>query len=49
MTIDPHAAPGPRTITLKTAGGTAAVPFELLAPARGPGFPPDDVIYLVMP
>jgi len=53
VTIDPHAAPGPRTITLKTAGGTAAVPFELLAPlpreGRFQGFSPDDVIYLVMP
>ncbi len=53
VTIDPHAAPGPRTLTLKTAGGTAAVPFELLAPlpreGRFQGFSPDDVLYLVMP
>jgi glycosidase len=51
--IDPHAAPGPRTITLKTSGGTVGVPFELLAPlpreGRFQGFSPDDVVYLIMP
>jgi glycosidase len=51
--IDPAAAPGPRTIVLRTAGGTAAVPFELLAPlpraGRFQGFSPDDAIYLLMP
>ena len=53
VTIDPRATPGPRTITLKTATGTAAVPLELLAPlprdGRFQGFTPDDVVYLVMP
>jgi glycosidase len=53
VTIDPHAAPGPRTITLKTAAGAAAVPLELLAPlpreGRFQGFSPDDAMYLVMP
>jgi glycosidase len=53
VTIDRSAAPGPRTITLETAGGTAAAPFELLAPlpreGRFQGFSPDDVLYLVMP
>jgi glycosidase len=53
VTIDAHAAPGPRTITLKAAGGTAAVPFELLAPlpreGRFQGLSPDDVLYLAMP
>ena len=53
VTIDPHATPGPRTITLKTATGAAAVPLELLTPlprdGRFQGFTPDDVVYLVMP
>ena len=53
VTIDPQAAPGPRTLELKTAAGTAAVSFELLAPlpreGRFQGFSPDDAIYLVMP
>jgi glycosidase len=51
--IDAQAAPGPRTLTLQTAGGTAAVPFEVLAPLRRAGrfqgLSPDDAVYLIMP
>jgi glycosidase len=53
VTIAGDAAPGPRTIALKTAAGSATVPFELLAPlprqGRFQGFSPDDVLYLIMP
>ena len=53
VTIDPRATPGPRTIGLRTASGTAAIPFEILAPlpreGRFQGFSADDVIYLLMP
>jgi glycosidase len=53
VTIDPEAAPGLRTIRLRTAGGTAEVPLEVLAPLPRPGrfqgFSPDDAIYLLMP
>ena len=53
VAIDPKAAPGPRTVTLRTAGGTAEAPFELLAPlpreGRFQGFSADDAIYLLMP
>jgi neopullulanase len=53
VTVDAQAAPGPRTLELKTAAGRAAVPFALLAPlpreGRFQGFSPDDAIYLVMP
>jgi len=53
VTIDPKAAPGPRRIRVKTAGGTAAIPLELLAPlpraGRFQGFSPDDAMYLLMP
>ena len=53
LTIDPKAEPGPRKLRLRTAGGVADVPFELLAPlpreGRFQGFSPDDVIYLIMP
>jgi glycosidase len=53
VNIDPHAAPGPRVLDLRTPGGTAKVPFEILAPlpraGRFQGFSPDDVIYLLMP
>jgi glycosidase len=53
VAIDPRAVPGPRTIGLRTAGGTAKVPFEVLAPLPRPGrfqgFSPDDAIYLLMP
>src|SRR5512143_1907299 len=30
--IDPKAAPGPRVLDLRTSGGTAKVPLEILAP-----------------
>jgi glycosidase len=53
VAIDPKAAPGPRTIGIRTAGGTAAIPLEVLAPlareGRFLGFSPDDVVYLLMP
>src|SRR5512143_2295307 len=53
LKIDPHAAPGARVLELRTPGGTAKVPFEILAPlpraGRFQGFSPDDVIYLLMP
>jgi glycosidase len=53
LNIDPKAAPGPRVLELATPGGTAKVPFEILAPlpraGRFQGFSPDDVIYLLMP
>ena len=45
--------PGPVPLTLKTADGTAAIPFEIseAMPREGrfQGFSPDDVIYLIMP
>jgi glycosidase len=51
--IDPHAAPGPRALDLRTPEGTAKVPLEILAPlpraGRFQGFSPDDAIYLLMP
>ena len=53
VAIDPKAAPGPRTIGIRTASGTAAIPLEVLAPlpraGRFQGFSPDDAMYLVMP
>jgi neopullulanase len=53
VTIDPASAPGPRTLRLRTAGGGADVPLELLAPLPRPGrfagLSPDDVVYLAMP
>ena len=53
VAIDPKAAPGPRTIGIRTASGTAAIPLEILAPlpraGRFQGFSPDDAMYLVMP
>jgi glycosidase len=53
VAVDPAAAPGRRALRLRTAGGVADVPFELLAPLPGEGrfqgFGPDDVLYLVMP
>jgi neopullulanase len=53
VAIDPGAAPGPRSITIRTPGGEAGVPLELLAPlpreGRFRGFSPDDAMYLVMP
>ncbi len=53
VTIDPKASPGPRTIGIRTASGSAAIPLEILAPlpraGRFRGFSPDDAIYLLMP
>jgi glycosidase len=53
VSIDPTAAPGPRTIGIRTAAGTATIPLEILAPlpraGRFQGFSPDDAMYLVMP
>jgi neopullulanase len=53
VTIDTHAAPGPRGIGIRTAGGTATIPLELRAPlpraGRFQGFSPDDAMYLLMP
>jgi glycosidase len=50
----PHTArPGAHSLQIRTADGTALVPFEIdtpLSPAgRFQGFSPDDVIYLIMP
>jgi glycosidase len=53
VAIDPKASPGPRTIGIRTASGSAAIPLEILAPlpraGRFQGFSPDDAIYLLMP
>jgi glycosidase len=53
VTIDRQATPGPRALDLRTPGGKAKVPFEILAPlpreGRFQGFSPDDVVYLLMP
>jgi glycosidase len=51
--IDPSAAPGMRTLRVKTAAGATDVPFELSAPlprvGRFQGITSDDVLYLLMP
>jgi glycosidase len=51
--VDPSAAPGPRALTVRTAGGVAEIPFGVLSPlpraGRFQGFGPDDVLYLAMP
>jgi glycosidase len=53
VTIDPQAAPGPRAIGIRTAGGHGSIPLEILAslPRQGrfQGFSPDDAVYLLMP
>jgi len=53
LTIDRHAAPGPRKLRLRTAAGVAEASFEVLRPlpreGRFQGVTPDDVIYLLMP
>lgn len=53
VTIPRNAKPGPVSFTVKTAGGTASVPFEITAPlertGRFQGFSADDLIYLIMP
>ena len=51
--IDPHAAPGPRSIRLTTPAGATDARFTLVAPlprsGRFQGFSPDDFIYELMP
>jgi glycosidase len=53
VTIPRGAAPGAYPLTLRTAGGTAPVPFTVAAPlspaGRFGGFGPDDAMYLIMP
>jgi len=53
LQVDQSAAPGPRRIRIRTASGTAEIPFDLLAPlpreGRFQGFSSDDVVYLTMP
>jgi glycosidase len=53
VAVNPKAAPGPRTLGIRTAYGAAAIPFEIVAPLPRPGrfqgFSPDDAIYLLMP
>lgn len=53
VAIEGMAAPGPRLLDIRTAGGAAKIPFEILAPlprqGRFQGFSPDDAIYLLMP
>ncbi|HSD65099.1 MAG TPA: alpha-amylase family glycosyl hydrolase [Vicinamibacteria bacterium] len=53
VAIARQAEPGPRTIAIRTAGGSAKVPFDVLAPLPRPGrfqgFSEDDAIYLLMP
>lgn len=50
--IPSNTKPGLGKITVTTSGGSASVPFEILAPlspvGRFQGFSPDDVIYLIM-
>jgi glycosidase len=51
--LDAAAAPGRRTLRVRTPGGAAEAAFEVLAPlpreGRFQGFGPDDVLYLIMP
>jgi len=53
LAIPRDLAPGNYPLTLRTAGGTAPVPFTVSAPlpvaGRFQGFDSDDVIYLLMP
>jgi glycosidase len=53
VSIDQEASPGPRTIGIRTAGGAASIPLEILEPlpreGRFQGFSSDDAIYLLMP
>jgi glycosidase len=53
VVIDPDAIPGPRSLRVRTAGGSVDLPFELVAPlapgGRFQGLSSDDVLYLVMP
>jgi glycosidase len=51
--VEAGAVPGPHPIRIRTAGGAADVPFDLLPPlprgGRFQGFSPEDVVYLAMP
>jgi len=54
--IDPHAAPGPRSIRITTPAGATDARFTIVAPLaragrsrRFQGFSPDDFIYELMP
>ncbi len=53
VSIDPAAAPGPRTLKLSGPGGATTAAFEVLAPlpreGRFAGITSDDVVYLIMP
>jgi glycosidase len=53
VTIPKGAAAGSYPLTLRTAGGSARVPFTVSAPlanlGRFQGYGPDDVMYLIMP
>jgi glycosidase len=53
VTLPRRLAPGTYPLTLRTAAGSARVPFTVSAPlpsaGRFQGFGPDDVIYLLMP
>ena len=53
VTIDPHAAPGPRSIRIATPAGVTDAQFTVVAPlarsGRFQGFSPDDFIYELMP
>jgi glycosidase len=53
VTIPRGATPGSYPLRLRTAGGSAPVPFTVSAPlsaaGRFAGFGPDDVMYLIMP
>lgn len=53
VAIPPDAAPGPYPLAVRTAGGSATIPFAVAAPldpaGRFGGFGPDDVFYLLMP
>jgi neopullulanase len=53
VSIQAGAKPGAYPLQIKTAGGSATVPFRIDAPlppeGRFGGFSPNDVIYLIMP
>jgi glycosidase len=53
VSVPRRLAPGTYPLTLRTAAGSARVPFTVSAPlpptGRFQGFGPDDVIYLLMP
>ncbi|MEP7345858.1 MAG: alpha-amylase family glycosyl hydrolase, partial [Gemmatimonadaceae bacterium] len=53
VTIPPRLTPGSYPLVLRTASGSAPVPFAVSAPLRPAGrfqgFGPNDVVYLIMP